>query len=430
MDQKIFSPKQIELIKNSNAKINVAHGSVRSGKTVGLTFRFMKAVYDCPDSQIWMIGYTLETIYDNVIRLIFESEQLKVFAAACVWYPGKRELVFGDKIISCLGARDERALGQIQGKSMSLCYCDEMTLFPVSIIQMILTRLSMPHSQLFATMNPMQPSHVLKEKVIDLAEKGDPKYYATHFVIDDNPFLSADYKETLKQTLSGLFYRRYYLGEWCLAEGAIFDFFDKKLHVKKDPPCAAEFWIAGIDYGTSNAFACVLVGVNTGRHTGVGPQLWVEKEYYHDPKKYGRQKRNSELARDLEIFFQGVALRFCCIDPSAAPFKSELRAMGIPWRDADNEVLDGIQTMTNLMHEGTLTVCEACTNLIREIEGYVWDPKKSALGLDAPLKQNDHAVDALRYAVRTYAGNRTSLKPPKTDVKDFGRALGYKGPLF
>lgn len=425
MNRQIFSPKQIDFIKNSNSKFNIAHGSVRSGKTVGTLFRFMKAVYECPGNQIWMIGHTLETIYDNVIRLIFESEQLNVFAPACCWQPGKKELIFGDKVISCLGAKDERAIGSIQGKTFDLCYCDEMTLYPLSIIQMIITRLSMPHSQLFASMNPVQPSHIIKQELIDRAIAGDSKYYQLHFSIDDNPFLPESYKDTLRQTLTGLFYRRNYLGEWCLAEGAIFDFFDKKVHVVARPPRAAEFWIAGIDYGASNAFACVLIGVNTGKASQEGGHMWVEKEYYYDPKKSGRQKRNAEFAKDLSIFFGDYTLRSIYIDPSAASFKAELRALGYHPIDADNDVLNGIQTLTNVMNEGTLTVCQSCANLIREIEGYVWDPKQSMQGYDEPLKQDDHAVDALRYAIRSFVGNRTSINPPKKGT-EFGKTLGSK----
>lgn len=405
-----FSPKQVEFIRNADCEFNLAHGSVRSGKTVGVLYRFMQAVYECPGSSIWMIGHTLETIYDNVISLLFDSPQLGIFRPFCTWFPGKRELVFGDKRISCLGARDERAMGAIQGKTFDLSMCDEMTLYPESIIQMIITRHSMPHSKMYATMNPVQPSHIIKEQLINRAEAGDKKYYALHFSLDDNPYLTQSYKQTLKDTLTGLFYRRNYLGEWCLAEGAIFDFLDKQLHIVKRPPRAAEFWIAGIDYGTSNAFACVLLGYNSGRALQEGAHMWVEKEFYWDPKKMGRQKVNSEFVRDLEQFFDGYAVRTCYIDPSAEAFHLEMRKANMHVVHADNDVYNGIHKLTNVIKEGSLTICEGCTNLIREMESYVWDPKKSALGEDAPLKRDDHACDALRYAVASFMKGKTTLR--------------------
>ncbi len=396
-----LSPKQLQFVINSTAHWNLAHGSVRSGKTVGTLFRFMQAVYACPDSQIWMIGHTADTIYQNAIRLLLESEQLAMFRPFCAWFAGKRQLKFLDKTISTLGAKDEGAIGQFQGKTMSLAYCDEMTLYPESIIDMIDTRLSNPHSKGFASMNPAHPTHKLK-KWIDKAEAGDKNYYAQHFTLEDNPYLGWDYKERIKNSLSGVFYKRNYLGLWCLAEGAIFDFFDRAIHVVARPPRAAEYWIAGIDYGTVNNFACVLIGINTGRTTQSGICRWVEKEYIWDSRVEGRQKTNGEYANDVEEFLAPYGVKSIYVDPSAASFKLELKKRGMTVIDADNEVIDGITFMAGEMQKGNLFVCLECNGLIKEIESYVWDPKASEKGEDKPLKKDDHAIDALRYAVYTH----------------------------
>lgn len=396
-----LSDKQLEFILNSTAHWNLAHGSVRTGKTVGTLFRFMQAVNECPDSQIWMIGHTSDTIYQNAVRLLLESPQLELFRPFCVWFAGKRQLRFKDKIISTLGAKDEGAIGGIQGKTFSLVYCDEMTLYPESIVDMIDTRLSNPHSMGFASMNPSHPTHKLKQW-IDKAEAGDKNYYALHFTLDDNPYLDESYKERIRASLSGLFYKRNYLGIWCLAEGAIFDFFDRAIHVIKRPPTAAEYFIAAIDYGVVNAFACILIGVSTGRYTQTGKRLWVEKEYYWDPKKKGRQKTNTEFADDMQEFLEPYGVKNIYIDPSAEAFQLELRRRGMHVVHANNDVENGIQIMTSEMKKGNLYVHQDCVNLIREIESYVWDSKASEKGYDEPLKKDDHAVDALRYAIATH----------------------------
>lgn len=396
-----FAPKQIEFIANSTAKWNLAHGSVRTGKTVCTLFRFMQAVNECPDSQIWMIGHSSQTIYDNAIRLIFESEQLSMFKPFCTWLVGKRQLKFKDKTINTLGARDEGALGPLMGKTFSLVYCDEMTLYPDSIIDAIDSRLSMPYSMGFASMNPSYPTHKLKEWV-DKSERGDRNYYSLHFTLDDNPFVPEDYKKRIANSFSGLFYKRNYLGMWCLAEGAIFDFFDHKVHVVPRPPCAAEYWIAAIDYGTVNAFCCLLIGVSTGKYTQTGKRMWVEKELYWDPKVTERQKVNSEFADDVQNFLEPYAVKQVYCDPSAESFQLELKRRGLHIVDANNDVNFGIERMTSEMKIGNLTVCQECKNTIREIQTYVWDAKKAERGEDAPLKRNDHAVDALRYAVASH----------------------------
>lgn len=396
-----FAPKQLQFIVESDAKWNLAHGSVRSGKTVGTLFRFMEACADCPDSQIFMAGFTSETIYQNAIRLIMESAQLSEFRRFCTWFSGKRQLKYKDKVIQTLGAKDEGAIGQFQGKTMSLLYGDEMTLWPESIIDMANTRLSNPWSMGFGSMNPSHPNHKLKQW-IDKADAGDPNYYALHFTLDDNPYVDEQYKQRIRDSLSGLFYKRNYLGLWCLAEGSIFDFFDRNIHVVRKPPRAAEYWVAGIDYGTSNNFACMLMGVNTGHSTQMGVCRWFEKEYVWDSKKQGRQKTNSEYADDVLEFLEPYGVRAVYIDPSAASFRLELRKRGLTVVDADNDVMNGITFMTSEMRKGNIFVCQDCPNLIRELETYVWDAKAAERGEDKPLKKDDHCIDGSRYVCFTH----------------------------
>jgi phage terminase large subunit len=220
----------------------------------------------------------------------------------------------------------------------------------------------------------------------------------------------------LKENSSSLFYKRNYLGLWCLAEGAIFDFFDRSIYVVDRPPRTADYWILGIDYGTSNAFAAVLIGVSTGIHQQMSKQLWVEQEYYWDSKKRGRQKMSSEYADDIYEMIKDYTVKGVYIDPSAASFKLDLAKKGIHCISADNDVENGIITLISEMRKGNLLICKTCPNLIREVEGYVWDPKASAKGYDEPIKSDDHSIDALRYAIHTH--KVTSYKPYKDENKN------------
>ena len=424
IDHPPLSSKQLEFIKNSKAQINLAHGSVRSGKTIGTLFRFMQAAYECPDSQIFMIGKSTDTIYENAIRLLLESEQLAVFRPFCSWQPGKRELKFLDKTIKILGAKDEGSIGAIQGKTFSLCYCDEMTLYPSNIIDMISTRLSKPYSMLFGSMNPTYPTHKLKDW-IDKAENGDPNYYALHFSLEDNPFIGDEYKARIRDSLSGVFYKRNYLGLWCLAEGSIFDFFDRGTHVVQEPPRAAEYWIAAIDYGTVHPFVCLLIGISTGRYDQTGRCMWVEKEYFWDPKQKGRQKLNGEYAEDVANFLEPYSIKAIYMDPSAESFQLELQKRGKHIVHANNDVKNGIQYTLSEMQKGNLFICEECVNTIRQIESYVWDPKAVERGEEKPLKENDDACDALRYGVFSHR-----IPSYNNNQEDFGRTLGFRRSVF
>jgi PBSX family phage terminase large subunit len=359
----------------------------------------MQAVYECPDSKIYIVGHTFDTAQRNVVKLIMESPEMAIFRPFCSW-SGKK-LHFRDKSITVLGAKDEGCIGSFQGDTYSLVYCDEMTLYPESIIDMIDTRLSKPYSMGFGAMNPSHPNHKIKQW-IDKAENGDKNYYSLHFTLDDNPYVDEQYKDRIKNSLSGLFYKRNYLGLWCLAEGAIFDFFDEKVHVLHRPPAAAEYYIAAIDYGSANAFACLIIGVSTGRFTQTGKRLWVEKEYFWDPKKTGRQKVASEFASDIQQFLEPYPIRSLYIDPSAEAFHLELRRLGLHVVHANNDVKNGIMTMTSEMMKGNLYILAECKDTIREIQSYVWDSKAAQKGYDEPLKKDDHLMDCLRYCLHSH----------------------------
>jgi PBSX family phage terminase large subunit len=407
-EKKILAPKQIEFILKSNAKVNIAAGAVRSGKTVCGVYRFLQSVHQAEERENhYMIGHTATTIKRNAVDMILSRpppgypDPFGIFRPFCTWLESKHELLFGDKIIHTCGVRDKGAIGLIQGATFANCYGDEMTLWDESIIDMVFTRLSRPYSRLFGTMNPTHPSHKIKQW-IDWAEQGDKTYYAMHFNIDDNPFIDEAYKAGLRKSLSGVFYKRNYLGQWCLAEGAIFDFFDRSIHVVKRAPASAEYYIAGIDYGTANAFCCVLIGVSTGRANQAGKRLWVEREYYWDFRKTGRQKTATEFAIDVQRFLEPYGVRQIYLDPSALAFKLELQRLKMHPVNADNDVENGILIMTSEMQQGNLYIMEGCVNLIREVESYVWDPKSSEKGYDEPLKKDDHALDALRYAIATH----------------------------
>lgn len=409
---KALSPKQLEFISNCFRHWNLAHGAVSTGKTVGTLIGFMHAVDRCPDTDIYIVGHTFDTAYRNVVRLLFEDPSLSIYKPFCTW-SGKK-LYYKDKTITVLGAKDEGAIGSFQGLTASLMLCDEITLYPESVIDMIDTRLRKPHSMGFAAMNPSHPNHKCKQW-IDKAEAGDKNYYALHFILDDNPFLPDDYKDRIKNSATGLFYKRNVLGLWVMAEGAIFEFFDKKIHVVDRPPRAAEYFIAGIDYGAVNPFCCLLIGVSTGRYDQTGYQMWVQDEYYWDPKKSGRQKVNSEFADDVHAFLEPYGVRNIYLDPSAESFQLELRKKGMHVTHANNDVLNGIQKLSSDLRNGKVVIMKNCVNTIREIESYVWDPKAAKKGYDEPLKLDDHTTDALRYAIFTH---KPSVYQPYKDRPD------------
>lgn len=378
----MLSEKQKKFIYESTAKINIAHGSVRSGKTHSSLIRFVELVDRCPDSKIIIIGNSFGAIKENVVKFLKDD----LLRGYCVWKGNK--LIVGDKEIRVIGAHDEGSVRAIQGNTHSLAYVDELTTIPYNFVDMLTTRLSHDWSKMIATCNPSSPVHPVKENLIDC---GDPGYcYALHFDIDDNPALSEQSKADLRTKYTGLFYKRYILGEWVAAEGSVYADFSRKTHVLPRAPHFADNYFVGIDYGIHNAFACVLIGQNNTH----SPHLWVEKEFYWDSKKTYRAKLNSELADDVERFLEGYNVRGIYLDPSASSFEVELKRRQIRVLQAENDVYAGITFVANLISNHELKVVSCCENLIGEIEQYVWDAKRAERGDEQPVKKNDHACFA------------------------------------
>ena len=177
-----------------------------------------------------------------------------------------------------------------------------------------------------------------------------------------------------------------------MAEGAIYDMFDPETHVVKELPQSFEKYVVGCDYGTASATSFVLLGLSQGTWYAI-------REYYHDSRQSGRQKTDTQYSRDMVRFLSGIRPRAIEVDPSAASFIIQLRrdSMGHIY-EADNEVLEDIQVVSQALEGKRLLIHESCKHLVSQLATYSWDSAASKRGEDKPLKQNDHAVDALRYA--------------------------------
>jgi len=389
-----LSEKQRLTLKDSTARINIWEGAVRSGKSFASLIRWLEYIQEAPSGNLVIIGRTATTIKHNIVDEICE-----LIGTDARYYSGKNELVLWGRRIYLIGASDERAESKIRGSTFAGAYVDEATLIPESFWTMLLSRLSIEGSKLFATTNPDTPYHWLKKNYIDRIDDLNMKLWK--FGLEDNPSLTKEFKTNLKQEYRGLWYQRYIEGEWCLAEGTIYDFFDQSLHCINFSPGNANEYYVGIDYGTTNPCAFVLIAYNPMHY----PNMWVEKEYYYDSSKHNRQKTDTEYAQELSKFIENIPIAGIYVDPSASSFKLECNRQGIRnVFDANNNVLDGIRFVASLFTNGTLKICRSCVNLIREMGAYVWDPKSKDLGIDKPLKANDHCFVA-GTMVRTLSGD-------------------------
>lgn len=408
----------------ARAPINIWEGTVRTGKTIGSLLRWAEYVRTGPAGPLLLTGKTERTALRNIIDPLTE-----MFGPKRIHFTsGIGELTMFGRTVYVVGANDERAQDKIRGLTLAGAYADEISTMPESFFQMLNTRFSVEGAQLFGTTNPEGPQHWLKVKWLDRAclhltgdgqlvtrrpgksldGTGPIRLHRFSFRLPDNPYLPPGYVDNLLRTYTGLWRRRLILGEWVAADGAIYDSFDADRHVVDELPPIVRWIGVGVDYGTSNPFAALLLG------QGVDNRLYLVSEYRYESSAHRRTKTDAEYSAEVSAWLDtipipgsdpvvyGVRPQWTAVDPSALSFVTQLYRDGrlTPTR-AENSVIDGIRLVSMLLGIDRLRIHRSCAGLLKELPGYVWDPDETKKGIDAPLKVADHSCDALRYVIAT-----------------------------
>lgn len=421
-----LTPKQAEYIRNANHRWNIACGAVRSGKS------HCQISYCIPSRLMErrgkrglriILGATRENIERNILQPMREIFGDSV-ASGINSHNNCR--ILGEKVY-CIGADNSRQVAKIRGSEIAYCAIDEATDINKEVFEMLKSRLSLPWSCCDATTNPASPNHWFKE-FLDSAERG-VDIYCQNYTIYDNPFLPEEYVHALEAEYSGsVWYDRYILGLWTLAEGLVYANYTKALY-EKDFEEPADDYCISLDYGTSNPFAAVMwekrgpvwCGANelyySGRDTGVqktdGEYLQMLTEFVEPILKYREIETIDPWTRSPVLEFDRIPV---IVDPSAASFIALLRQSNyfrpIP---ADNDVLNGIRRTSTALEKGLIRIHRRCAQWQREAQSYVWDTHSVE---DRPIKDFDHLMDATRYFVNTMRIVRPSLEDYKSP---FGR---------
>ena len=420
---KPFSTKQKQILTwwmpSSPAKDYdgiIADGAIRSGKTVCMSLSFVFWAMKTFSGQNFAIcGKTIGSFRRNVLfwlKIMLRSRGYKVMDhRADNLVEISRNGVTNYFYI--FGGKDERSQDLIQGITLAGLFCDEVALMPESFVNQATGRCSVDGSKYWFNCNPDGPYHWFKTNWIDRSvgylgkaeverqmkeakeKKQDisfKKLLYVHFTMDDNLSLSEEIKARYRDSYSGVFYKRYILGLWAMAEGIIYDMFDVDRHVKK---VIANLYNSGryvsIDYGTQNATVFLLW------NRGVDGKWYCIKEYYYSGRDNAKQRTDAEYVKDFKAFLGGMKVKAVIVDPSAASFIAALRQAGYPVLKAKNDVEDGIRLVGTLLNQEKIVFSAACVNTIKEFASYIWDAKAADRGEDAPIKQHDHAMDAVRY---------------------------------
>lgn len=390
----------------------IADGAIRSGKTVCMSLSFVFWAMERFSGQNFaMCGKTIGSFRRNVLfwlKLMLRSRGYHVQDHRA---DNMVEISRGPttNYFYIFGGKDERSQDLIQGITLAGVFFDEVALMPESFVNQATGRCSVDGSKFWFNCNPDGPYHWFKTGWLD--KEREKRLLVLHFTMDDNLSLSETIKARYRSMYTGVFFKRYILGLWAMAEGIIYDMFNPEKHVLES--------LEGIhflnrtyvscDYGTQNATVFLL-----WKETLTGRKVCV-KEYYYSGRDKTIQKTDVEYADDLEQFLtgelpEGNRPEAVIVDPSAASFIAELRKRGYVVRKASNEVLDGIRYVGNLLNQEKIAVYKGCVHTIKEFASYIWDEKAAEHGEDKPIKQHDHCMDALRYYCYTVGrGNNFSF---------------------
>lgn len=399
-----LSRKQLRSIVQADAPTNIWTGAIRSGKTVASLLRWLIFCASAPETgQLVMVGRTRESLARNVFAVLQDPSIFGQLSKQCLYTPGAAFGYILGRKVWVFGASDSRAENILRGMTVCGAYGDEMTLWSEDLWVTLLGRMSVPGAQFFGTTNPDNPGHWLKagDRGVDKVASLGWRHF--HYLLEDNQWLldnNPDYIARIKREYTGLYYRRFILGDWVQAEGAIYDMFDTGLHVipAAAVPTIDHVYAVGMDVGTTNPTCAYLLG--TGLAADGVQRLYIIGEW--TPQTGLSDSALSGLFRSW-LAGQPRPLsepEWVFVDPAAKSLRVQLFEDGLQnVAPAHNAVLPGIRLVQSLLHTGLLQISDACPQLIKYLPGYSWDPKATAKGHDEPLKVDDHWPDAMRYAV-------------------------------
>ena len=405
MNYQPFSPKQRRVMtwwqpggQDAHREAIVCDGSVRSGKTLAMGLSFFLWASTCFDGmRFGVCGKTISSLRRNVLSEILPRlealgatwKEKRTENLVTVTFRGHRNQFY------IFGGRDESSAALIQGITFAGVLMDEVALMPRSFVEQACARCSVAGSRLWFNCNPAGPGHWFYKTWILEAEQRN--CLRLHFTMEDNPSLTEQIRQRYQRLYTGVFYRRFVLGQWAQAEGRVYDFFEPDM-VRTAPPEPYDKWYISCDYGTVNPTSMGLWGRKDG--------IWYRvKEFYFSSRERQRQMTDEEYARALEELAGSRPITEVIVDPSAASFIEVLRRRGWKVRRAVNDVLGGIRLTSDQLKAGKIVICSGCKDCLREMDEYVWDLSSSR---DRVRKENDHAMDDMRYFVSTVLGEKAA----------------------
>lgn len=426
-----WSEKQLDYVLKSTHSWNIASGVTRSGKTYAQIMRWYDFMYNEaePNTTHLMTGKTSESLKWNLLEPILKQDKandIEIKGNPPVLYIKSRNIK-----CRCVGCDNERATARVQGGGVNSWWADEIVEHPWTVIEMASSRCSEGGiiRPIFGTCNPSHPLHKFKTDVMDNPKIDVKNWY---FGFPDNPGLSSELIEQLKNSYQGVFYNRMILGLWSVVEGVVYDRFKMSEHVKDEAPKTFIRYVLGIDWGYEHALALTLYGVeNDG--------TWWQIDEYKESGKLVDNGLLRELETkgwfDLPIYgWDGKEEKARLVKPEIA-YADSAR----PEYIRQFEELTGITTMKAVKHDKLsciqtvmkrynkkengkygLYYLNKCKKTLEEKMAYRWKSGSK----DDVIKENDDLMDCEMYALHTDEAGCGKLYIPEYEEEK--RLVRYK----
>ena len=390
----MISPQQKKILAFPYSKYDaiICDGAVRSGKTSIMMWAFVRwAMENFSGQRFGICGKTVDSCSKNII-VPFTAMTLAKEKYTMRWRRSEKilEVRRGTTTnwFEVFGGKDESSAALIQGRTLAGVLLDEVALMPRSFAEQALARCSVDGNKKWFSCNPESPQHWFYLEWIKKHDKRNALYL--HFTMRDNPGLTEKVIEQYESMFSGVCYDRFIRGWWVVAEGLVYPMFDER-NLTDEAPESGEYYMS-CDYGTLNPFSAGLWCWNGKVATRV-------REYYYSGRDERSNKTDEEYYIELEKLAGDLPVKSVVIDPSAASFIEVIRRhKRFRVQKAVNDVIPGIATTARYIQDGTIKVYRSCKDAIREFGLYRWDEKSTE---DKPIKENDHAMDDIRYFTMT-----------------------------
>lgn len=374
----ILHQTQKEIAKD-NHRFRVLCCGRRWGKTT-LAVEEIKGVALYKKARIAYIAPTFQQARDIAWQMLIK--ELKPIIKRVNESRLELEVLNKDGDISLIVLRGWEAIETLRGQFFDFIVIDEvasMRNFNVYWHEVVRPTLTDRKGQVMFISTPKGFNHFY-----DLFNTQDEDYKSFHFTSYDNPHIPKEEIDKAGKEIPEDRFAQEYLADFRKTEGLVYKEFDRARHISDAKPTTVIDTIVGIDFGYTNPSSIIPIKVDSDNH------YWILEEFYKTGQTTEQIAEQAKLYKPTKVY----------ADP-AEPDRTEiLRKNGLNIRDVSKDIVAGVDRVRELFKQSRIHIHPDCKNLIHELETYRYPEKKPDQNeQEKPVKENDHALDALRYAL-------------------------------